>query len=86
MPNQLFLSQGAIAHVQVDPLVMETNFGFLFMTNPLILQEALALSIELGVLITIVLNRKTPPYSPEEILFLRTDVHGPSQVVCTYTP
>lgn len=86
--NRPFLFQGivSIAHVQVDPPVMETKFGITFMTNPRVLQEALALSIELGALITIQLaNRKTPNHSPGEILFLTTDSHGRSQVVCAYT-
>ncbi|KJA21440.1 hypothetical protein HYPSUDRAFT_42092 [Hypholoma sublateritium FD-334 SS-4] len=76
----------SIAHVQVNPLVRETSFGFALMTNPHIVQRALALSIELGMLITIqVANRKTPVCSPGQILFLTTDSHGRSQVVSTFT-
>ncbi|KDR80396.1 hypothetical protein GALMADRAFT_208498 [Galerina marginata CBS 339.88] len=87
----------SIAHVQVDQLVMETpDFGFELQTNPRILLEALALSIELGVLITVqVANYKTPMtypskrnvrYGAGEIIFISTDDHGRSEVALVFEP
>ncbi|KAF8903919.1 hypothetical protein CPB84DRAFT_1746026 [Gymnopilus junonius] len=84
----------SIAHVQVDALVMETSFGLDLTTNPRILFEALALSIELGVLVTIqVAHQKTPMMYPSkrnvyydsgEILFLSTDGKGRTEVAFVF--
>lgn len=80
-----FAGTVSIAHVQVAPVVMETPFAVTFMTNPRIVQEALALSLELGTLITVQTARKTmSPYGSGEILFLSTDSRGRSRLVCTF--
>lgn len=75
---------------------METTFGFHFMTNSRIIQEALALSLELGILITIQMatqkthimypSRRGIYFSPGEIIFLTTDNFGRSEVVFVYQP
>ncbi|KAF9475151.1 hypothetical protein BDN70DRAFT_898394 [Pholiota conissans] len=85
-----------ISQVKVDSRIMETSFGFQFMTNSRIIQEALALSLELGILITIqIANHKTEMmypsrrgiyFSPGEIIFLATDNFGRSEVVFVYQP
>ena len=91
-----FLSTAKIslAHVEVDPIVMETSYGVIFMTDPLVLLEALSLSIELGILITVtVANCKTPifhpsnrnlDYFPGDIIFIATDNNYQSEVVFVY--
>ncbi|PPQ65331.1 hypothetical protein CVT26_000046 [Gymnopilus dilepis] len=86
----------SIAHVQVDALVMETSFGLDLMTTPQILLEALALSVELGVLITVqVAQQKTALMYPSkrdvyyesgEIIFLSTDARGKTEVALVFEP
>ncbi|CAA7270002.1 unnamed protein product [Cyclocybe aegerita] len=83
-----------IAHVEVDPLVMETPFGFRLMTEPHILLEALAISVELGILINIqIANSRTPHrhhtkrgiyYEPGEVVFIAVDNNGRSEVVSVF--
>lgn len=75
-------------------MVMETSFGIDLTTNPRIVLEALALSIELGLLVTIqVASYKTPKrypskrniyYEPGDILFLATDCTGRSEVAYVF--
>lgn len=75
-------------------MIMETSFGIDLTTNPRIVLEALALSLELGMLITIeVANYKTPKMYPArrnidyelgEILFVTTDCTGRSEVACVF--
>ncbi|PPQ86683.1 hypothetical protein CVT25_006758 [Psilocybe cyanescens] len=84
----------SVAHVEVDSMVMETSFGIDLTTNPRIVLEALALSIELGLLVTIqVASYKTPKrypskrniyYEPGDILFLATDCTGRSEVAYVF--
>ena len=86
----------SIAHVQVDALVMETSFGLDLMTTPQILLEALALSVELGILITVqVAQQKTALMYPSkrdvyyesgEIIFLSTDARGKTEVALVFEP
>ena len=68
---------------------METGYGLEFMTNPRILLEALSISIELGVLITVtVANSKTAIYPtdrnlnyiPGDIIYIATDNNHRSEV------
>ncbi|KAJ3516402.1 hypothetical protein NLJ89_g1142 [Agrocybe chaxingu] len=83
-----------IAHVEVDPLVMETPFGFRLMTEPHILLEALAISVELGILVDIqIANSRTPQryptkrgvyYEPGEVIFIAVDNNGRSEVVSVF--
>lgn len=73
---------------------METSFGLDLMTNPQILLEALALSVELGVLVTVqVAHQKTPMMYPSkrnvyydsgEIIFLSTDDRGRTEVAFVF--
>ncbi|RDB30809.1 hypothetical protein Hypma_005775 [Hypsizygus marmoreus] len=45
--------KSAIAHVQVDPAALKTPYGQTLMTDPLVVLRALAISLELGIVVTI---------------------------------
>ncbi|KAH9478779.1 hypothetical protein JR316_0009240 [Psilocybe cubensis] len=84
----------SVAHVEVDEMVMETSLGIDLTTNPRIMLEALALSLELGMLVTIEVAssrtlklypaRRNIHYGPGEILFVTTDCSGRSEVACVF--
>jgi hypothetical protein len=75
-----------IAQVQVNPAVLEDpNVGAQILANPRIIFEALADSLELGVLITIAVGTPTDKsavhsrYGAPEIVLLSTDQYGRTQ-------
>jgi len=81
-----------VAHVEIDPLVMETPLlGLEFMTKPRILLKALAISLELGLRVTIQVSdarthahypsRRGVHYRPGEIIFIAMNHNGHSEVV-----
>lgn len=82
-------SRSLIAQVTVDRGVMELPYGFRFMTEPTILLQHLARSIELGILITINVAKismlhptdRNLNYNPGDIIFVATDNDNGSQVV-----
>ncbi|KAF8191785.1 hypothetical protein BJ912DRAFT_1041590 [Pholiota molesta] len=85
-----------IAQVQVDPMVVQTRpFGLRLMTESRIIQEALAIALEIGILITIEVAspqtymypcRRNIQYNPGQIIFRTTDYLGRSEVVFVYQP
>jgi hypothetical protein len=89
-------SETMIAQVQVDPMVVQTRpFGLRLMTESRIIQEALAIALEIGILITIEVAspqtymypcRRNIQYHPGQIIFRTTDYLGRSEVVFVYQP
>jgi len=84
----------SIAHVEVDQMVLETRYGFALMTDPRIILEALSVSIEQGILITVaVANCRTPmfhptdrhlDYNPGDVIYIATDNDHKSEVVLVF--
>ncbi|KAF9051766.1 hypothetical protein BJ165DRAFT_913760 [Panaeolus papilionaceus] len=85
-----------LAQVEVDPMIMETSYGAEFMTNPRILLQALALSVELAVLITVsiatsktghlhaVRDELTGSIRWGDILFVATHPDGYTEIAYVY--
>ncbi|KAF8155510.1 hypothetical protein B0H34DRAFT_675698 [Crassisporium funariophilum] len=92
--NRNTASMISIAEVEVDPLVMETPYGLTLMTNPRVILEALAISIEMGILITVaVASAQTPflhptkrrlDYISGDIIFIATHNDHNSEVVFVF--
>lgn len=90
------IAETTIAQVQVDPMVMQTRpFGLRLMTESRIIQEALAIALEIGILITIELAspqtymypcRRGIQFNLGHIIFRTTDYLGRSEVVFVYQP
>ncbi|KAK7056383.1 hypothetical protein VNI00_002937 [Paramarasmius palmivorus] len=90
--------KAAIAHVQVDPAVMDTSYGKAIRHDPSIILKALACSLNRGALVTIcesntVRKAERFPYlkeysgklHPKTILFVATGNDGWSEIIHTWS-
>lgn len=69
LPTRSSLPKPPIAYVQVEPSVMKSSYGSVIMSDSRIILRALAISVELGIQITIQLANTealTPPMRPKK--------------------
>jgi hypothetical protein len=76
-----------VATVQVDPEVMVTPYGSFIRGQPKVILQALSMSVELGVLVTITPRKKClflgcqHPRAPGTIVYIGTNNDGRSEIL-----